>query len=228
MRTSMRWFDVKTSKRVFTPIPFVSKSGKFSVNTLCYWTAYPEQIVATLSSTVLSRLKKIIARRFSWRYCKENLRLLAKISFLYTVTHSDYLMDRFLGILKRKANTGLAHRFLYHSTCKLGEDDRFVYNQLCNMSLWLSFRCRTCKRDKPSMEKPVDPLSWFNLSGENSFINYNKFRQSTITWKTAKARSSKRKEFHTLPAVTASSSVCSLGLSELSDGEQELVSDDGF
>lgn len=214
MRTSTRWFSVRDSKRAFTPIPYVTVSGKFSVNTLCYWTAYPQQILATMSATVCSRLKRIMSRRFSMRYAKTILPLLARISFLYTVTRSDYLLDRFLGMLRKKDNRGPATRFLYFSTCNLGEDDRFVYNQLCNTSLWLTFRCTTCKRDKPiSVSDSKDPLAWFTRAGESVRDDYLRFRASSLLWKPPKPISSKFGEAH----APRPRSWCSVSSSDLSE-----------
>jgi len=183
-RTSYRWFDCQLSQRVFTPIPFVNRSGKFSINTLCFWTAYPEQIVASLCSTVYQRLLRIIANRFTWKYAVGNRQLLLKISALYTVTHHDSMVDRFLGILRKQDNLGVAHRLLYHYTCKLGAHTRFVYNQLTSLSLWLTFRSTTCRRDKPSPE--YGPRAHTITEGEGSWPLrqiYESFRGASLTWR---------------------------------------------
>lgn len=209
-RTSYRWFDCQISKRVFTPIPFVNRSGKFSINTLCFWTAYPEQIVASLCSTVYNRLLRIIANRFTWRYAVGNRQLLLKISALYTVTHHDSMLDRFLGILRKEKGIGAAQRLCYHYTCKLGAHTRFVYNQLTSLSLWLTFRSTTCRRDKPSKE--FGGKAHTTIGGEDLWPVrqiYQAFRGASLTWRPWEDRISGGQHAHSVKHYVERGSVFS-------------------
>lgn len=152
MRTSSRWYGGDSLyNRVFTPISFISKSGKFSGNTLCFWTAQPPKILACLVSTVYQRLLKILNQRHGSTHTGLHIDLIFKVAALYACTHKDSLIDRFLGMSRKKHYHGPVNRFIYHIFCNSGDNTRFVYNQLLQNNSWLTFRKGTCpRRDKPA------------------------------------------------------------------------------
>jgi len=139
LRTSIRWFRHWSSSRSYINVPYVTKCGKFSIFRLITWHAYPEQVVASLTSTVFARLLKIWLKR-KRRFVDVKGRtkdLLLKVAALYTVTHSDYFLDRALAVLHRqKALQGLVDSYVR----KLDDKFWFVYSQVCYQTYWLTFR----------------------------------------------------------------------------------------
>jgi len=166
VRTSTRWFDDVRSKRMHTPIPYVSNSGKISGSTLCFWTAYPEQICASLTSTVYSRIRKIVGKRHSFKYAGRCRETLFSAAAYYACTRDDWFFDRFLGILRRKHRRS-AHNLLKYALCTLDDDKRFVINQICDQISWLSFRsrgpCDPQRRDKSWYDCVSEPFSSFEV-----------------------------------------------------------------
>jgi hypothetical protein len=216
-RTSTRWFDVKTSKKVFTPIPFVKISGKFSINTLCFWTAYPEQIIASLTATVFQRIQKLVAKRFTRSYARKIFKLLFDISALYSVTHIDSFLDRLLGSLRTKGNLKNTRKLLAYFKCNIGANERFVYDQLTSkdLSLWLSFRSTTCRRDKPIMETFSGPGLFKDSTQRRRKVYGSPFKFSIQTWKSWKGNGSAANYAHPLQDVERLTDVSSEPPSEI-------------
>jgi len=133
------------------PLPFIERSGKLSMSAIAVWNAYPEQIVATLSSTIYLRLKKVLTKRFGLKIATALRDVTFRCASLYAVTHNDWIIDRFLGILRRKPLDGRkVVKSLFHFVlCNLGENERFVYNQIYFQISWLTFRSKR-PRDKPN------------------------------------------------------------------------------
>lgn len=174
-RTSTRWFESEGFQQSFTPIPFVHVSGKMSASTVCFWTAYPQQIVATLTATVYQRLLRLIERRHGYRYVRGCRETIFKAATYYSVTRDDWFVDRFLGIFKRR-NRRAAHGLYTCALSNLDENFRFVISQICQQISWLSFRSRavvdpqyqrrdkSCKHDRDddslfSFEMNVPPVA---------------------------------------------------------------------
>jgi len=183
-RTSTRWFQVKESKKIFTPVPYVTNSGKFSISTLCFWNTYPEQIIASLTSTVYQRLRGLVGKRHGFRCLKHYRETLFKIAAYYTVTHDDYFMDRVLGILKRKARKQ-AHNLLHFAVSTMDENIRFVYDQICSQILWLSFRAKTVvfKRDKSKCsDSDADFLDTRSYEAGPRCVDWLTYKRASRTW----------------------------------------------
>jgi len=139
VRTSTRWFRHWPSKRRPISLPYVGRSGKFSMFKLATWYCYPEQAVASLTSTVYQRLLKIWLkrRRRVVDIRSRDKQLLLRVAAMYTVTHSDYFLDRVLATLtKRRTVQGLLESF----TRKLDDKFWFVYSQVCYQTHWLTFQ----------------------------------------------------------------------------------------
>jgi hypothetical protein len=189
-RTSTRWFDVKSSKKAFTPIPFVHVSGHLSGSTLCFWTAYPQQIVASLTATVYQRLLRLISRRHSYKYAKSCRETLFKVSAYYVATRDDGFLNRVLGIFRKRSRRAV-HNLYTFAFSNLGEDLRFVISQSCTQFLWLSFRSRTVvmprseKRDKSRDIDSSSELSFSLEMGNSPFIHdLGIWRKASQAWKT--------------------------------------------
>jgi len=138
-RTSLSWFNPKDSKRVFKAIPFVSKSGKFSLHTLYVWKAYPEQVFMSVISTVYFRLLKIFRKRYKY-VSRRDYNNLIKISIVYVITKNNWFIDRFLGMSRKETSRRAVTNFVHYVVNELDENKRFVYSQAFSQANWLKFQ----------------------------------------------------------------------------------------
>jgi hypothetical protein len=117
----------------------VTQSGKFSAHELLTWDCYPEQLIASLTSTVYTRILKIWQKRKRrYRDMKpRDKKQLFQVAAFYAVSHSDYFLDRALAVLHRpKPLAKLVSCFVR----KLDDKYWFVYRQICNQIYWLTFQ----------------------------------------------------------------------------------------
>jgi hypothetical protein len=138
-RSSTSWFNTETSVKKFHAIPFVSKSGKFSIYTLYYWKAYPEQVIFSLVTTVYRRLLTIHWKRFSYAKTRD-LNNLLKISIVYVLTRDNWIIDRFLGMNRKGSSKKAITNFIHYFVSQLDDDKRFVYSQAFKQANWLKFQ----------------------------------------------------------------------------------------
>lgn len=138
-RTSTRWFSQDSSVRRVFAIPFVSKSGKLTVNTLYYWRAYPEQVYLSMVSTIYSRMLKILIKRYK-RVSRRHRDACIKVAAAYAINKDDYIVDRFLGMSHRGTPIGSISNFAHYCAIQLDDDKRFVYSQALRRADWLKFQ----------------------------------------------------------------------------------------
>lgn len=138
-RTSTRWFRHWTSERKYRSVPYVTETGKFSAQELITWNCYPEQLLASLTSTVYTRLLKIwMKRKQRFRDIRrKDKNLLFKVAAYYATTHSDYFLDRALACLHKP---GPLSSLVVCFVRKLDDKFWFVYSQICNQIYWLTFQ----------------------------------------------------------------------------------------
>jgi len=221
-RTSVRWFEQERFQQSFTPIPFVHSSGKFSASTVCFWTAYPQQIVATLTATVYQRLLRLVRRRHGEKYSRSCRETCFKAAAYYTITRDDWFVDRFLGIFRRR-NRRSAHGLFTLVFSNLGENYRFVINQVFKQASWLSFRSRAVinsqyeRRDKSS-KTDSDSLLSFDFSEPEPFDFVVLWKKASQAWKTLHEHC--HAATYSLPEYTGGSE-CDMCLSELSEDSNE-------
>jgi len=139
-RNSMRWCS-SADLSVNCLIPFISKSGKFSIYTLCRWKTNPARVFATVLSTVYQRLQSLIRKRHKYSVFKKLRKTAFKVSLLYTILHQDNIIDRFLGMTSRKQKTPIKaiYAYVYSLVCSLDGDKRFVYSQAFSQANWFMF-----------------------------------------------------------------------------------------
>jgi len=138
-RTSTRWFSQELSVRKVFQIPFISRSGKISVNTLFFWRSYPEQVYMSVVATVYRRILAILLKRF--KIVGRRLRdACIKVSAVYVINKDDYIIDRFLGM--SRPGTPIKHigNFAHYCAIQLDDDKRFVYSQALRRADWLKFQ----------------------------------------------------------------------------------------
>jgi hypothetical protein len=138
-RSSLSWFDKRTSSRRFIAVPFVSKSGKFSIHTLMIWKAYPEQVLFSVISTIYRRLLCILLKRFG-RLPRSLVNNCFKAAVYYSINKNDWFIDRFLGISRKMIPKKKAVNFVHYCVSNLDGDKRFVYSQAYQQANWLKFQ----------------------------------------------------------------------------------------
>lgn len=147
-RTSTRWFRHWNSKRATYAVPFVTDVGKLSTLELVTWSCHPEQLLASTTSTVYTRLLKIWRKRKNRKVKAADRQQLLQVAALYVVNKSDYFMDRALAVLHRR---GPLKGVVSYFVRKLDDKFWFVYRQVCYQTYWLVLRSRlNGSRDKSS------------------------------------------------------------------------------
>lgn len=149
-RTSKRWFRYWRTESYSLPVPYIDKTGKFTIHLLGQWKTTPETWYASITSTIDSRLWSLFSTRFRRCKCTESDRnLVTRISALYAYTHNNYFLDRILATL-RPGKLQVAKSIYYSFAKRLGENFRFVNSQTNLQVSWLNFRSKWI-RDKPTM-----------------------------------------------------------------------------
>jgi len=142
LKTSTRWFRNWKNFTEVRPIqiPFILPSGKISTRKLATWKCFPEQAVASVASTVYHRLLKILRKRLTERKIKpKDYSVCFRIAVYYSITHSDYFLDRALALL------GRSRKIAKVVSCFIGKlSDKlwFVYRQICLQISWLTSRSK--------------------------------------------------------------------------------------
>jgi len=185
-KTSLRWFSEHLSKREVFQIPFVSRSGKLSINTLYFWRAYPEQVFISVLSTVHSRILAIMHKRFSMRVSRRLRDAIIKVAAVYTINKDDYIIDRFLGMARPGTPIKYISNFAHFCAFQLDEDKRFVYSQALARANWLKYQAKG-PGDK-SRKQMCHPTHLRNLLDglDEQFIRSGPsiFKKYTNFWKT--------------------------------------------
>jgi len=200
VRSSKRWFaneDWSSREKRPYPMAFISKSGKISMSHCATWVAHPEQVLATYTSTIYLRLRRIIVRRHGLKEFKRISGVCFRAASLHAITHDNWIIDRFLGILRKKSGKKAIASILHLVMCNLGDNERFVYNQICHQILWLTFRSER-PRDKPNKEVPrfIPPIPKRKRKGkQGSDCMYPAFAEAPKVWNLVDWRNAYRYEF---------------------------------
>lgn len=141
-RSSMRWF-VSRDQLVTNSVPYISKQCKISIYNTYRWRSYPAQTFATVASTLYRRIMNLLLKRHSnnLSYAKGLRNACIKVSLCYAITHHDYIIDRFLGMTRRKSRSPkkVVNGYVHRCVCNLDGDKRFVYSQAYTQANWLKF-----------------------------------------------------------------------------------------
>jgi hypothetical protein len=149
--------------RVFE-FPYVDHAGKESVFPLARWNCHPLTYVGSLVATKFARIFAIIRKRFPWRIAKTYRELTFKVAAASAISHSNWIIDRFLGVSKQNNKKRVCFSMLNRVLCSLDDIQRFVYDQVCSQTYWLSSRSER-PRDKSSKTKSLDPFDLLFLEG---------------------------------------------------------------
>jgi len=175
MKLSKRWVPnySESCLREFR-FPYIDKVGKMSMSTLFTWTCHPLQGIASISSTVYSRLQKVIIRRHGLSALLRHYKVLFKVSAIYAITSNTWLMDRVLGMSQRKSGLKNVKGFLVRFERRLDVSQRFVYSQVCSQTNWLTSRAeRPRAKSREIMgELPFSFASEVNCTCENTDCPY--------------------------------------------------------
>jgi len=139
-RSSVGWFETSSSQKKFRAVPFVSKSGKFSIHTLYVWKCYPEQLIFSLVSTVYFRLLRILRKRFGLGLHRRLMNCAFKVATMYSVSRHNWIIDRFLGMSRKGTSIRAIENHVHYCICELDENKRFVYSQAYFQANWLKFQ----------------------------------------------------------------------------------------
>lgn len=148
-KRSTRWLDCAPLAQSWLPIPLINRNGKLSGHTLCRWNCEPAQWIASVVSTVTSRLRRYALKHNKGYIVSRYQRLFTRVSGYYVLTRNDYLMDRILYLLRNLEEKGkYIHRVLLNYLTRLDDNKRFVYSQVSYQTNWLLFRACRRPRDK--------------------------------------------------------------------------------
>jgi len=135
-KISERWFPSARSSRVSRKVPFIDYQGRIHSTSIGVWMCTSQQLLATITSTVFKRLRKVEMKKPKKK--RTSLDLLFKISLLYSIELDTYWFTRCLELLKRNNSKALLSH--YYRRLKVGSNKRFLFDQACKNALWLQSR----------------------------------------------------------------------------------------
>jgi len=107
------------------------------------------QLIGSVMATTYSRLRSVIIKRHGIRVASSNYKIIFDVAALYASTYDDWIIDRFLGISRKKKHWKPIRKILHSLVVGLSDSQRFVYSQALNQAHWLTSRS----------ERPGDKLS---------------------------------------------------------------------
>lgn len=169
IRNSRRWISGISQPVTALDFPYIDRLGRFTGTTLFKWSCDPRSYVASVVSTILSRLT-IRARYYNdQRLVDSNSHRLVRAAFYYAISKNSYFWDRILFFVKNlKENGKLIQTFVSRHILRTDAHKRFVYGHACNQAQWLLFRAER-PRDKSAIMKRALPLLSFERS-ESAFL----------------------------------------------------------
>jgi hypothetical protein len=179
-KLSGRWHNCNGYISTYN-LPLIDKLGKFSGYTLCKMKMTPAAFIATVTSTVLGRMKARCLRFNSRGLVSSNKRLLAKAAYYYSLTHNNWFHDRFLFLCKDLAKNkdsinSLVNRFLLH----MDDNTRFVYSQVMFQTNWLFTRASWPRDKSIQSERSSRFRSLMERYGEVRYLQMRAFREVSV------------------------------------------------
>jgi len=148
IRNSKRWYTSLPTPRVGWQIPYIDRLGRFSGKVAYLWDTDPRCVVASVTSTILSRLFRHCLRHNKYGEVNKKRSLLARVSSYYSLTKNNYMWDRILFLTKDLVRNGtLIHKLFLKFLSKTDGNKRFVISRVCFQTQWLLFRAER-PRDK--------------------------------------------------------------------------------
>jgi hypothetical protein len=158
IRRTSRWVH-PSALPVQVGLPIIYKNGQIGGSPQATARFLPHQHVATIVSTVVSRLRNHCLLHNHHRVVVKFKQLLVKAAYYYAVSKNDWFLDRFIALskegleIRRKPIVGLLSKFL----TRMDDYNRFVYSQVCFQTNWLY--SRACW--------PRDKSKWFLYTDES-------------------------------------------------------------
>jgi len=148
VRYSTRWIhNYNENCKMEIGLPYINNWGGMSPTNVAIWRCHPLQAIASITSTVYSRLLKIMIKRHNPRFAFKLSTEILKVAAMYTITKDKFVLDRFLGIYRKVHSSGPIQRILTKLVRRLDVDQRFVYSQVCSQTHWLTHRSeRPCDK----------------------------------------------------------------------------------
>lgn len=176
-RESQRWCKEygRFTRKAVRSIPFITREGFISSNSISYWECTATQWVATVSATVYQR---IVGRWSRWTVDGDrvmpNRDLALRIAVLYTLTMDSNRLTRVIECAKR--NEDACRRMVYHWSRKVDAPIGFWYGQLCSTGTgsWLQHRALRARDKSTNLLAHYRLIEVFDKSGINAgqkFLN---------------------------------------------------------
>lgn len=161
IRNSKRWIAGISQPVTAFDFPFIDRLGRYTGSTLFRWTCDQRQFVASVVSTVASRLINRAKHYNDMRLVESNQGLILRAAFYYAISKNNYFWDRILFFVKNlKENGKLIQSFVVGHILKTDAHKRFVYGHVCSQTQWLLFRAER-PRDKSAIMRRALPLLSF-------------------------------------------------------------------
>jgi len=152
-KVSKRWYTQRDLVKSSYVIPYIDKLGAFTGHDLATVRCSPSQYVATVTATILDRLRKRATQYNNHKVVNKHRSLLTGAAYYYSISKNSWFLDRVLALLKNlEENQRIIWKILKKFLCTLDENKRFVYSQVYFQTNWLYTRA-LAPRDKSIWER---------------------------------------------------------------------------
>lgn len=141
-KVSENWYASWRLRKSHMVVPFIDHEGFIHATASCIWRCTEPQLLATIVSTVLKRLRNVVHNQHH-KY-RANPDLLAKIGRYYSITNDDSFFRRCLAMIRQRVKTKHLRDFVYYKIKHMDENKRFLFDQVHYATLWLQSRIRRC------------------------------------------------------------------------------------
>jgi hypothetical protein len=168
MRTSVRWIqDYKKTCERWIGLPYIDFSGRMSPSKVALWKCHPAQAVASITSTIYSRITRVMIKRHGTRFTFKLQPEILKVAATYALTQNNFVMNRFYGIYRKKNSAKPIQCVISKFVRNMDVDQRFVYSQVLSQTHWLTHRS---ERPRVKSEKNIynddDMMDRFSFENE--------------------------------------------------------------
>lgn len=161
IRNSKRWIAGISPPVTAMDFPYIDKLGRYTGTTLFKWYCDPKSFVASVVSTIASRLINRARHYNSMRLVERFSDRIIRAAYYYAISKNSYFWDRILFFVKDLEKNGkLIQTCVLRYILKTDAHKRFVYGHVCSQTQWLLFRAER-PRDKSAIMKRALPLLSF-------------------------------------------------------------------
>jgi len=148
IKQSKRWLECPETPSGAYGVPFIDRLGFYTGHLAYRWACDPRSLIATVISTISSRLVGFCRRHNKKWVVNRYLSDILKASAYYAISKNSYFWDRILVFCRDLTKYNGALRSLrVHFLARWDDNKRFVYSQASYQANWLLFRANL-PRDK--------------------------------------------------------------------------------